>query len=95
MSSAVHTISLSNRDSQFHCNEQQSLLHGVESQRIKAVQIGCRGGGCGVCKVRVLSGDYSSKKMSRKHVSADELNQGLWLSCRIFPLSDMVIEALD
>jgi len=41
MSSAAHTITLSNRDSQFHCNEQQSLLHGVESQRIKAVQIGC------------------------------------------------------
>ena len=50
MNWATHTISLSNRDGQFHCNEQQSLLHGVESQRIKAVQAGCRGGGCGVCK---------------------------------------------
>jgi hypothetical protein len=43
----------------------------------------------------VLSGEFFSKKMSKKHVSADELNQGMGLSCRIFPRSDMVIEALD
>ena len=95
MNWATHTISLSNRDGQFYCNEQKSLLHGLESQRIKAVQAGCRGGGCGVCKIRVLSGEFFSKKMSKKHVSADEFNQGMGLSCRIFPRSDMVIEALD
>lgn len=92
---SVHTITVRNRASQFQCSDQQSLLHGVESQRIKTVRVGCRGGGCGVCKIRVVSGEFRSKKMSIKHVTAQQQSQGYCLSCRIYPLSDMTIEALD
>ena len=90
-----YQITIINRDAVFSCKAGQSLLGGVVSQRQKAIDVGCRGGGCGVCKIRIISGNYESKKMSIKHVSADELAEGLALSCRIFPNSDMVIEALD
>jgi len=90
-----HLISIANQNTQFLCQEQHSLLSGLEGQKIKAVQVGCRGGGCGVCKIRILDGNYQSKKMSIKHVSADELAAGVALSCRIFPLSEMTVETLD
>jgi ferredoxin len=37
-----------------------------------AVPVGCRGGGCGVCRVQVLSGGYESKRMSRRFVTDDD-----------------------
>lgn len=90
-----HQISIANHDCQFVCAEQETLLHGIDRQREKAIQIGCRGGGCGVCKIRILVGDYECKKMSIKHVTAQELAEGFALSCRVYPRSDMVIEVID
>lgn len=90
-----HSITVTNRDTVFTCSDQQSLLHGIASQQSKAIQVGCRGGGCGVCKIQVVSGDYASKKMSAKHVTQEQQSMGVVLSCRIFPRSDMAIEALD
>ncbi len=49
--------------------------------------VGCRRGGCGVCRVRVTAGDYRSDKMSRAHVSEEEEAAGLTLACCIYPLS--------
>jgi phenol hydroxylase P5 protein len=55
------------------------------------VQVGCRSGGCGVCRVEVLSGTYTAKKMSKAHVTEDDLERNIVLSCRIFPTSDLVV----
>jgi|GEM_PF-608930 len=57
-----------------------------------SVRIGCRNGGCGVCRVRVFSGDYVTTKMSRDHVSKEEEAEGYALACRLYPKSDLVIE---
>ena len=51
--------------------------------------VGCRRGGCGVCRVRVLEGDYRRDPMSRTHVSAEDEAAGVVLSCCIYPLSDL------
>jgi ferredoxin len=51
--------------------------------------VGCRRGGCGVCRVRVTRGDYRSAPMSRAHVSAEDEASGLVLSCCIYPLSEL------
>lgn len=56
---------------------------------------GCHNGGCGVCKIKVHSGKYSTLKMSRKHISEEEEKMGVVLACRILPLSEMVIELLS
>jgi len=60
--------------------------------QLKCVPVGCRGGGCGFCKVAVLSGDYACGKMSRVHVPPEVLAQGEVLACRIYPLTDLIIE---
>ncbi|MBK1887175.1 MULTISPECIES: 2Fe-2S iron-sulfur cluster binding domain-containing protein [Marinobacter] len=76
----------------FRCKAGQSVLKAMEQQGLKCVPVGCRGGGCGFCKVTVLSGDYSCGKMSRVHVPPEALAQGQVLACRIYPLTDLIIE---
>ena len=44
------------------------------------IQVGCRGGGCGVCRVEVLAGDvYTAKRMSKAHVTEADLAHGIVL----------------
>jgi len=51
--------------------------------------VGCRRGGCGVCRVRVVAGEYRSDPMSRAHISEADEEAGLVLSCAIYPLTDI------
>lgn len=88
-------IEVRNTGEKFDCDPEKSLLTGIEKQRVQAVQVGCRGGGCGVCKIRIVTGEFEIKKMSIKHVTREEASQRYALSCRVFPRSDMVIDALD
>lgn len=89
-----HTIAVADKGDSFQCREDQNLLQGLAfypgGKGFQAViPVGCRGGGCGVCRIQVLTGNYTAKKMSRKHVTAEEIEQGLVLACRVQPLSDM------
>ncbi len=56
------------------------------------ISVGCRGGGCGVCRVQVLSGDYLTRRMSRAHVTEAEQAAGIVLACRLIPLTDIIVE---
>ena len=90
----MHQIRLTNSDEQFYTNSGNSLLEGMQRLARKGIPIGCRGGGCGVCRVQVLSGNYHSKKMSREHVSECEQSQGIGLACRLYPESDLEVNVL-
>ncbi len=61
---------------------------------LEAIPVGCRGGGCGVCRIRVLSGDYETQKMSRKHVRPEDQAIGMALACRVYPRSDLTVEVM-
>jgi len=69
--------------------EGSSLLAALERAGRRDVPVGCRNGGCGVCKVQVLEGDYRCGPMSRRHVAADQQDQGFALACRLYPISDL------
>jgi ferredoxin len=69
----------------------QSLLAASERHRHQPIAVGCRGGGCGICRVRVLSGEYDSKVMSKAHISDEQKAEGWVLACRVFPKTDMVV----
>ncbi|MGO9485731.1 MAG: 2Fe-2S iron-sulfur cluster-binding protein [Rhodomicrobium sp.] len=51
--------------------------------------VGCRRGGCGVCRARVIEGTYRKAPMSRAHISAEDEENGLILACAVYPLSDL------
>ena len=78
----------------FRCAEGQSVLRAMEAQRKRCIPVGCRGGGCGLCKVHVLHGNYRRGRMSCHHVPPELESQGLALACQVFPQSDLSIECL-
>ncbi len=88
-------ITVENAAESFQCSPELSLLSGMESQAKKAIAVGCRGGGCGFCKIRILSGEFEAKKMSVKFLSPEEREEGYALSCRVFPRSDMNVIAVE
>ncbi len=55
----------------------------------RRLPVGCRRGGCGICRVRVTKGEYRSEAMSRAHISAEEEAAGYALACCIYPLSEL------
>jgi len=78
----------------FTCCEGQSVLKAMEQRGLKCVPVGCRGGGCGYCKIRVVAGEFECGKMSKAHVPPGAIEQGEVLACRIYPLTDLTIECL-
>jgi ferredoxin len=70
----------------------QRVLHEMIRRNIRAVPVGCRGGGCGVCRVRVLDGEYDVLRMSTKHVSDADAASRIVLACRLIPITDLVLE---
>lgn len=87
-----YEITLSGTSQQFFCNSGETVLAAMLRLGISEIPVGCRSGGCGVCKVRVISGQYECKKMSRAQVAVDEEQQGYVLACRCQPLGNLSIE---
>lgn len=78
----------------FEARSDEHLLRGMERLGRRGIPVGCRGGGCGVCKVQVLAGDYRTIKMSRDCVSSAEQAQGYALACRLYAESDLEIRVV-
>ena len=73
----------------------EPLLTAMERQMRRDVRVGCRRGGCGVCKVKVLSGRYRTGPMSRSKVTEEEQAAGVALACRLYPESELQVCATD
>jgi ferredoxin len=87
-------INVENTGDTFSCTEDVTVLHAMAATGGRGIPLGCRGGGCGVCKVQVLSGRYHACKMSRACVSADDEARGTVLACRITPLTDLSVRVV-
>lgn len=56
-------------------------------------RIGCRRGGCGICKLRLVLGEVRYERAVAESVlSDDERVEGVCLSCRAVPVTDVVVE---
>lgn len=73
----------------FFCRPDESLMSSM--RRAGFFKGGCRGGGCGVCKVRVIGGDVSLGPMSREHITPEEEAEGYILACCARLNSDIVL----
>ena len=81
-----------NSQQRFCCREDESVLKAMERHGLRTIPVGCRGGGCGVCRVKVHSGNYDCGRMSTAQVTHEQQQQGFALACRLKPTSDLVIE---
>lgn len=86
-------IHIENSGESFVYSGEDSLLRTMEQRHCRGIPVGCRSGGCGVCKIKVLSGRYTTLKMSRAHVGAEEEADGYALACRTLPQSDLTVRA--
>ncbi|MCL7462966.1 2Fe-2S iron-sulfur cluster-binding protein [Pseudomonas sp. NW5] len=79
-----YDIHIEDTGEHYPCDEQETVLLGMAKLGRKGIPVGCRGGGCGVCKVQVTQGDYCTvRAMSRQHVSQEDEAQGTVLACCI------------
>ena len=51
----------------------------------------CRGGGCGVCRVRVVSGSVQHGPHTRRALSDSDREDGIALACRATPDAGNVV----
>ncbi|SEQ36528.1 2Fe-2S iron-sulfur cluster binding domain-containing protein [Azotobacter beijerinckii] len=90
-----HEIHIEDTGERYACDEQETVLNGMARLGRKGIPVGCRGGGCGVCKVRVTGGSYTqTRTMSRQHVSADEQEHGTVLACCIQAQSSLSLKVV-
>lgn len=77
---------------EFDCGENERVLLAMERFGADDIGVGCRGGGCGICRVRVVEGGYRTGKMSAEKVPDSDRAAGFVLACRLYPAADLVIE---
>jgi ferredoxin len=82
-------ISVDGFGQSFPCRSDERVLIAMERLGRRDIPVGCRGGGCGACKVLVIEGRYHTGKMSRQQVSEAEAAQGYALACRLYPNTDL------
>lgn len=78
----------------FPCDESGNVLAAMVRLGRRGIPSGCRGGGCGVCKVEVLEGDYDTLAMSADHVSESDRLARRVLACRLIPKGDLTLRVI-
>lgn len=85
------TVAVDGHDVELDCRAGETIM-GSLSRHGFTYRIGCRRGGCGFCKVDLLSGEVEyNKVVSPTVLSEAERGDGVCLSCRAVPVTDVVI----
>ena len=89
-----HTVTIADTGEHYACTGDESLLSAMARLGRRGIPVGCRGGGCGVCKIEVLAGEFHTRAMSRDHVSDDDVAHQRLLACRVYPSSDLSLKVI-
>jgi CDP-4-dehydro-6-deoxyglucose reductase len=72
--------------------EDETLLRALARAGLR-YRVGCKRGGCGICKVQLKLGEVRYERpIADSVLSDDERVEGICLSCRAVPITDIVIE---
>src|SRR5262245_43741434 len=72
------------------CRADETVLSAILRSGAKVV-FGCRGAGCGTCKLQLTSGQVDYGRCSAAVLSDGEKREGSFLSCQARPLSDLMV----
>lgn len=79
----------------FPCATKESVLEGMRRLGKRGIPVGCRSGGCSVCKIKVVAGDFKQfRPMSTEYISKEELENSCVLACCIKPEGDLKVQVL-
>jgi ferredoxin len=77
---------------QVTAGEHETLLRALARAGLR-YRVGCRRGGCGICKVQLKLGEVRYERpVADSVLSDDERVEGICLSCRAVPITNIVIE---
>jgi ferredoxin len=92
--SETYTITLLPMGEVLPCALGETVLGAILRSGAR-VYYGCTGGGCGVCKMRLISGHLDYGRYSVAVLSEDERREGFFLSCQAKPMSDLTIQLTE
>ena len=91
----MYQISIEGSEDVFACATDRNVLKAMEILGRNGIPVGCRGGGCGICRVQVIgNGQYRTGKMSREQVSVEDEEKGIFLACKLIPESNLRLKVL-
>lgn len=89
------TIIVEPSGTEIHLDPGDTVLAGLHKAGY-AYTVGCRRGGCGICKIDVLDGDFSyNRPVADSVISPEERTDGTCLSCRATCEGDLTILMRD
>ena len=72
--------------------DEETLLRALARAGLR-YRVGCKRGGCGICKVQLKLGEVRYERpIADSVLSDDERVEGICLSCRAVPITNSVIE---
>lgn len=92
MNGSIFQLKMLGLDNSVNANRTEHILNSMAKGGIEIAPNGCHGGGCGVCKIKILKGDVETSHMSEKHITQTEREQGYVLACRAYPKTDIDFE---
>jgi ferredoxin len=87
-------ITIADTGERFACDDGQDVLAAMERLGRRGIPVGCRGGGCGVCRVQVVAGRFRTQRVSRAHIGEAERAAGICLACKLIPESNLTLRPL-
>ena len=87
----MYTITLSPAGDAVPCRPEETVLTAILGSGA-SVMFGCRGGGCGTCKMRAISGEVEHGRYSTAVLLEEEKASGWFLSCQARARTDLTIE---
>ncbi|WP_203554763.1 2Fe-2S iron-sulfur cluster-binding protein [Bacillus sp. B15-48] len=70
--------------------ENETILNGSIRQT-GGIFVGCKGGACGMCKIKITTGETVDGVYSKSALPDEEYASGYRLACQSKPASDMSI----
>lgn len=75
--------------------DDETLLRALARAGLR-YRVGCKRGGCGICKLQLLAGEIRYERPIADSVLSDEERvAGICLSCRAVPLTNVEVELQD
>jgi CDP-4-dehydro-6-deoxyglucose reductase len=92
--SETYTITLLPMGEAMPCAPGETVLGAMLRSGVR-VYYGCTGGGCGVCKMCLISGHLDYGRYSVAVLPEAERGEGFFLSCQAKPVSDLTIHLTE
>lgn len=73
----------------FSCRADQPVLIAMRAAGKMGLPVGCRSGGCGICRIKIAEGDTRTGYMSSAYISPEDKAAGFALACRVYPQSNL------